>query len=271
MNVPQELLAVQKWFGSTITLPLGELSEPLELPSYDESVKELCTHYLTDSPYLKSHERIGIYNRLYWYRLYLAFHTAFPFVTRLFGYDSLHAKIVQPYLRKYPPSHWSLSRMSDRFLQWLEEEYHAKDKHLIAHAARLDLAYEKVFLAPAQVPLTRITEGKIVLQPFVKAFHTPADFFTLREKFLAQTVEYWEKHAFPPLHYDRDYYFVLHRSPEGIKYAEICPVRYFILQQLEKGILLPDLCHALEDRVFNPNDLQQWFCAWTASGWLYNS
>lgn len=271
LNAPSELLEIQRWFGKVITLPLKELSEPYDIPEYDDLLQKQCALCLTDGPHLKSYERIGIYNRLYWYRLFDAFHTSFPFLSRLFGFEGLHEKIAQPYLLKYPPSHWSLNKLGQHLLKWIEEDYSSKDKSLVLWAASLDLAFERVFLAPAFPPLSQDTKEEITLQPFVKVFKMPADFFTFRKKFLEHPVDHWIENDFPSIQYDRDYYFVLHRSSEGIVYEEICAARYSILHLLEKGISLPDLCEKLESASFQIDGLQQWFCDWTILGWLTKS
>lgn len=267
MNAPDELLEIQRWVGKIITLPLKEMSEH-DIPVYDTALKIQSSLYLTDGPNLKSYERIGIYNRLYWYRLFNAFHTSFPFLTRLFGYEGLHEKIVVPYLLKYPPSHWSLNHLGDNLTLWIEEEYFFKDKSLVSWAAAIDLAFEKIFLAPTHPPLVQSTEQKIALQPFIKLFKMPADFLTFRKKFLEHSVDYWTENDFPSIHYDREYYFILFRSPDDIHYEEICPARYQILSLLDKGITLRALCDHLESASLDMTGLQQWFCDWTGSGWL---
>ena len=156
-KVPNRLKNTQEWFASIITMPIDENSKMNPVSPRGISMKEEAKQYIRPSHALEPHQRIEIYNQQYWWRLLSTLHDIFPFVSRLFGFELFNLTIGMHYLNKYPPIHWSLNDLGTRMPQWVEEEYHEEDRHLILNAVRIDCAYNDSFFMPFSASFATFT------------------------------------------------------------------------------------------------------------------
>lgn len=280
LSIPESLKRTQQWFGQIIGRPVDANSQMNPISPSGRSMTEEALDYITSGPVLRADQRIEIYNQQYWWRLLNALHENLPLTTRLFGYQDFNESLAKPYLVKYPPQHWSLNFLADRFPQWIQEEYYASDRELILHVAEIDWAFNVCFVAP-QFPIDGQAE-KLQTQPYVQFFRLPYDLFQFRKEFLLQTPEYWEENEFPSLHHfeaDSPGHFVLYRnSYNNIVHEKIEASEFTVLEYVRKGISLDDLCAWLEtlppeSLLYKDSNIHlgEWFQRWTASGWLQQS
>lgn len=287
--VPQLLKNTQQWFASIITRPIDENStmNPIS-PSGRPMVEEAWDHILP-SPTLQPAQRIQIYNQQYWWRLLSTMHDVYPLVVRLFGYHDFNQQLAMPFIVKYPPNHWSLSYLGERFPQWIEEEYHAGDKTLVLNATKVDFAYNSSFLSGRNVGIESsyfyseenaagLLELPLTFQTHLHLFEIPYDLFQFRVEFLKQEVDYWIEHDFPELIQNASeelYHFVLYRTRgNSIAVETISANEFKVLKRFESGATVDLVCQWLEEQQDATlseeasNHLNLWFQRWIANQWL---
>lgn len=281
-KVPQHLKKLQQWFGGIIGRPIDEDSRINPLTPAGNPIEEESAIYITPSHSLRPAQRIQIYNQQYWWRLLNTMHESFPLVTRLFGYYDFNKTLAIPYLVKYPPRHWSLSFLGDRFVQWIDEDYHAADKRLVMDAARVDWAFTDSFIAPELpcIDAKTLADGndllsqKLYLQPHVHLFQMQDDIFSYRVDFMKQEPDYWIDHDFPKLHKSQTGHYFLARTPgNDLFWREISPIEYQLLAFFKKGTTIERACDWLESLDHAAAEeaskkLHHWFQEWTKQRWL---
>lgn len=280
--VPEELKDTQVWFASIITRPIDEKSAMQPYSPAGVLMEEEAKQYIIPSPTLRPAQRIQIYNQQYWWRLLSTLHESFPFLTRLFGYQSFNQSIGIPYLDKNPPNHWSLNLLGSRLTDWIKREYKGEDHKLVYDAAALDWAYDASFVAPffPTIDASLLSENQkllstvLYLQPYVVLFKMEYDLFSFRLDFLKQDPDYWLTHDFPPLTKDKTYYFVLYRNRgNAICYQEIYKEEWMLLNRFNEGSSIESACQWLEEQNEEILDsalsnLHIWFQEWTARQWF---
>lgn len=202
-------------------------------------------------------ETKGIYHDLYWSRLFTYFYRSYPFLTRLFGYAEMREKLLIPYLAVYPPKHWSLHVLDHSFIKWLKINYQG----FVLEAAQLDAVFLRLYVTshrsfpkPSSV---------LYLQPTVALWESHCDLLTLREKFLEQSVEYWETHSFPEKQ-KSIHYFMIFRSPrKEVEWRKISKEEYELLHAIKEGKRLEEIVEMIESEAF-----PLWIYEWAQLGLL---
>ncbi len=273
-SVPLPLKRTQQWFGKIISTPLDEEGYIQQITPSGEPIEKEASLLIAPSLQLTSGKRIEIYNQQYWYRLINVLQEAYPLLVRLFGYVDFNETIAVPYLTKYPPNTWTLNALGDRLTQWIEEEYHAPDCHLVLDAARTDHAYDVSFLAGACEPVHPALEQTITLQPFVRLLELSRDLPSVRYTFLKQEVDYWLEHDFPETLRDGPYYFAIYRRADlSIAYRQIHKAQHAMLCHIEKGASLEEVCDQVsdEDQEIVEAHLTEWIQEWLNDQWLIST
>ncbi len=168
---PAWLAAFQARFTSVLRTPLdrgsGSLSPRADL--YDrDAIRDVV-----DGPHAAGSERLAVYNRQVWCRLFNALHDAFPLTVRLLGYWWFNAWAAR-FLDAHPPRGWDLDDVGERFVAWLEADLARPDPgadaedpgaaeagpesleridprldaRMLVEAARIDEGFRTVFRAP---------------------------------------------------------------------------------------------------------------------------
>ncbi len=284
-KVPKTLLKMQEWFASIITQPIDDESKINPIAPSGASIVNEATRYIIPSPTMAPDKRIEIYNQQYWWRLLGTMHDSFPLVTRLFGYYEFNQTIATPFLKKYPPDHWSLNHLGSRLPQWAQEEYKEKDRSLILEAIEVEWAFNDSFFsgelntkdflkATKEGENSSLLEEKVYLQPHVHLFELKHDLFSFRDKMLQEDVEYWGNNDFPPMKKNKLFHFVLYRKQNGhVVWKEISRNAFRLLNHFKTGCSLIDACQWLEEQDDDliteaTEHLHLWFQEWTMHRWL---
>lgn len=282
-HVPHPLKTTQEWFGKIIGRPLSEEGGISLLAPSGQPIESESKSYIAPSPTLQPFERIQIYNQQYWWRLLNNLHDTFPFLTRLFGYYDFNETLAIPYLRKHPPTHWSLNKLGDLFPSWIQTNYLKEDRELTYAAAVLDEAHYALFFKPLVPSFTipsdceGILSQSLSLQPHVKLFHHPYDLFSLRREMLKEDPDYWISHDFPELKKEPTFTMLFRlRNCGTIIRKTLSSVEYLILKQFQSGTSIEAVCDWLEGQ---PEDIQEaaekglqlWFKEWTQDGVLMSN
>src|SRR5437016_6261368 len=106
IEVPAEILNIQKWFSGIIVNPLIEdRINPISPMGIDIQIE--VARFILPSAHLKPYQRMEIYNQQYWWRLINILQANFPLTLRLLG-PGMFNRIVVLFLKENPPKHWSL-------------------------------------------------------------------------------------------------------------------------------------------------------------------
>ena len=259
-TVPPKLKRIQTWFGSIISRAIDEDSKmnPIS-PSGQQMELEACD-YIRPSPTLRPAQRIQIYNQQYWWRLLNTLQETFPILTCIFGYHDFNRTLAIPYMQKYPPRHWSLAFLGDRFSQWIDDSYDANDKKLVLDAAKLDWAFSEAFICSEHPAISSDTLQKgetpvhlmnqiLLLQPHVHLFVWDYDLLDFRKKLMKQKPQYWVDNDFPNLKKEKKYYYVLYRTCHNdVAWDEILEGEWKLLDLFKNGNSIDKACEWIYDQ-----------------------
>ncbi len=177
-DAPAWLADLQARFGATIRTPLDRASGTLRATpaAYDAALVEQAR----GGPKTSGAERLAVYNRQYWFRLFGVLQTAFPLTTRLLGHWTFNDHASR-FLLAHPPHGWDVGRAADGFETFLDEEtpgeHVAAGDRLVARealveAARIDAAFMRVLGAPEILPYRpsasdapRLLDARLVPSP----------------------------------------------------------------------------------------------------------
>lgn len=182
-DAPAWLADFEARFGDAIRTPLDRTSGTLTATprAYDAELAREA-----------GEEKLAVYNRQYWFRLFDVMQSAFPLTTRLLGAWTFNA-LAEKFLLEHPPTGWDVDHAPDAFEYFVIAEEQPAE---IAEAAWIDAAYREVFRAPKTTPFRPTAEdaAKLLdsrLEPS-PAFAVIVEHFALidlRKKILAERAE----------------------------------------------------------------------------------
>ena len=261
MRAPIVLEELQAWMSEILLRPLREVGE-YKIPILKDPEIE---RRVSPGPVLTAHQRIGLYNQQYWYRILNIMQDHFPGLVLLFGHGDFNRKIAEPYVLEHSPVHWSLSRLGEHMSLWLKRRYWEDDKILVSEIARLDWAYYRLYAVRALPPLVEGDLGKrLYLQPSISLFSMRGEFFAFRSALLSQEIEYWIEHPFPSIEmFSEKKYFALYLENMAPRYEEIPKEAYQILKRFQKGSTLEEALEGISSL-----EVGRWFQKWAKRGWI---
>jgi len=177
---PEWLRELQGRFGDLLRTPLERSTGSLQAPSaaYDEKLLEAVLPSETHG----NAERLAIYHRQYWFRLFTALRALYPLCARLVG-DWHFNELAARHLHERPPRGFDIDAIGDDFELSIAEylaDTRAKgdnarwsvDPTAVLEAARVDAAFHRVARAPHSEPLrpaaadaSRLGESCLRLSP----------------------------------------------------------------------------------------------------------
>jgi len=277
------LLALQKRMAAALMRPLvaGDHIDPAA-----------PADYIKPNDRLTSLERLEIYSRSYWYRLFDSLYEDFPGLRAVLGQRAF-ARAAKAYLTDLPSASWTLRNLGSRLEAWLRgNPAFAGDRlDLALDMIRLEWAHieafdaeEKKVLGPED--LLELGPGlRIAVQPYVRLIelHYPVD--DLRVKVNAASEEHGTAsnavlkrkaggmvrriHRMPPEHI----FLAVHRLDFMVYYRRLDAGEFRLLAALGEGLPVGNAMEAaLEDSPIPVEDLRRrvetWFAAWAEMGWL---
>lgn len=193
---PAWLADFQARFGGMLRTPLDRASGTLTAATakYDP---HLCTEAL-DGPVASGAERLAVYNRQYWFRLFSVLHAGFPLTARLMGYWEFN-EVAANYLLARPPRDWDIEQIADGlpafFEDALAESATASRLTLrltLIESVRLDAAYREVFRAaslphfrPSASDAADLLTGHLAAHPAMRIVEEHRALVALRTTLLA--------------------------------------------------------------------------------------
>lgn len=160
---PRWLVEFQREFSAVLRAPLDRTLGALQadVQQYPEGIAGDAVATTA----LSARERLAVYNRQYWYRLFSVLQRAYPLTTHLLG-PWVFNGLASRYFEAHPPTHRELDRVAVGFSGHLLERLECEGAQALRVAAapgrslelplaalmdavRLDAAWRAVFVAPA--------------------------------------------------------------------------------------------------------------------------
>jgi Putative DNA-binding domain len=172
---PPWLSHFQREFGAVLREPLSVQSGRLE-PNLGAYSPHFCAQ-ANAGPVLSAAQRLAVYNRQYWLRLFEVLHHAYPLLTRLLGHWSMN-QLATAYLQSCPPSGHDIDCVADALpafarqpgaLRRVKGALGSADEQMLWSGIELDAVWRAVFAAPAELPfrpssrdMPRLMNGRLI-------------------------------------------------------------------------------------------------------------
>jgi len=284
MSHEPKLADTQRWFSGLVMRPLAP-DNHMHIPGEDGSALAEIDSIIAPNTKLSAFERLEVYNRQYWFRLFEALDTDFPALIKLIG-NGHFRNLAEAYLTECPSTSYTLRDLGNRLPNWLEaNSKHAGDfPQAAVDIARLEWAYVEAFDAaelptPGPEQLQQAgEEGRIRLQPHIHfvELRTAIDEFTAK----AHDYEFGRRDKLLR-RFKRDRFKVLpetftvavYRIHDQVAQLPLEAEAVTLLKSLAEGKPLGD---ALEAAFLNSSlseeqnaiRIQQWFATWSGLQWF---
>jgi hypothetical protein len=250
----EELERLQRWMLAAITDPAGTRAEGVEkivLPSRQQSAAE----------------RIAVYGNAYFARLLEVLRELFP-CTRFAVGDELFDRFAVDYLQEHPPHSYTLARLADQWVDYLDATRPADWGEFVVEAARLEQAIDRIFDGPGPEGLPPLVmpanaDDSIKLR-FIPGFELHAFRYPVSRYYTE-----WKAGRQPEWPERGPQYVALLRRDYIVRRHELSAVQYSLLQALYRGSSLGEaIVDAAEVEAANVEELavefRRWFGVWGA-------
>ena len=290
MNAP-DLQALQKRMATAVMLPLTRNETMQRRTSTGTSMAKEADAFIKPNDQLTSFERLEIYNRQYWFRLFSSFEEDFPGLKSIVGARRFE-QLMRAYLEAHPSRSFTLRDLGSLLVAWLSENPHYTGPYAesaIAMAA-LEWAHIEAFDNEQRTPLTAdeiasINESsRVTLQPYLRLVEAPyaVDDALLAVQDATHAAGTTASNAVG-IHLVRrtrsrkprreQIYLAVHRNDDTVYYKRLAREDYLLLGALERGETLGDAIEAaFIDRAIpepdRPTYVQSVFHYLMQMGWL---
>jgi hypothetical protein len=234
---PDWLAALQQRFGALIRTPLDRATGSLRAQTqrYDRAI---CDD-IDPGPHTGARERLAVYHRQYWFRLFTMLQGEYRLTARLVGMWQFNG-LASRYLQEHPPRSHDLQHAAHAFVDFaarLPRSGHAGvPRDALCEAAQLDAAHARVFLAPdvhlltpAQLGGADLPARRLRLAPTVALFRESRPLVALRRTLLDDSADT----AVPlPAPLAAPNYWVIFRVDDGTQLAQIDPLAHLLFTSL---------------------------------------
>ncbi len=284
----EDLRAFQRMMASALVRPLT--SDDKLQPRWIDGrpMDEVASEFIKPNDRLTSFERLQLYSRMYWFRLYDSIRDDCPGLLAALGERSF-GRLAQAYLARYPSRSFTLRDLCSRLEQFIREKPRltAPRTALASEIARFEWAQTVAFdgesrpvIATSQLARTPPSRLRLGLQPYVTllALRYPIDTFVIALKrrdalrseasntpdAAAVVHRAFRRAALPR---PRRTHVAVHRHNNRLFYKRLDPAAFRILEALAGGRTLSRAIAAAGPRV-RPAQVKAWFTSWMALGWF---
>lgn len=287
-----ELLEIQRRVAAAIMHPLTQQETMPRKRRDGASNKSEADAIIKPNDRLSSFERLEIYNRQYWFRLYSSFEEDFPGLMAVIGRKKFDA-LTRAYLTDFPSRSFSLRNLGSQLENWLlaHREYIEPRADLAMDMVRLEWAHIEAFDSAAEPlidadDLAEIHDGsQLHLQPYLRVLQLkyPVDDLIIDIRSESGSSDASSNNASIARKRRRarhvaalepeDIYLALHRLENSVYYKRLNREDYRLLSALIAGAPIGraiDL--AFEDSAVPEDErasfLQAAFQTWSSLGWF---
>lgn len=288
-----ELHELQRLMAATLMRPLTPAGQMQPRWVDGRAMKQLAATFIKPHDRLTSIERLEIYNRQYWFRLWDCFHEDYPGLRAVLG-ERKFARLAVAYLTKHPSRSFTLRNLGRDLVRYLEAEpeWVLPEFQLAHDMARLEWAHIEAFDNEAKPALTsdqlldqNPARLRLRLQPHVTLLelHYPLDNFLIAVKQAAglrgaasnakanrrRTQPRTLKRRLKP---ERTF-FAAHRYNQSVYYKRLKAEQFVLLRALQEGTTLEGAVQQVLEmpasRNIDAQTVQHWFEDWSALGWFW--
>jgi hypothetical protein len=278
---PAWLADFQARFGDVIRTPLDRSTATLVAATAAYDARMLVD--ARKGPAATGADRLAVYNRQYWFRLFGVLQSAFPLTSRLVGCWAFNEHAAR-HLHSRQPRGWDIDRVADGFDTFLEEALdHERPSERLAliEAVRIDAAWRDVFRAPhtsqfrpSAADAPRLLDAHLTPSPAWRIVMEHRALLDLRKELLPDTGESIVE--LPPL-LPRPRWWSLVRRDDGISQTPIEPREAELLGYLRETSVREALARleracSPEERALLPARARAWIARsveadfWTGLG-----
>lgn len=218
--------------------------------------------WFAGGPGLTPAEQVGVYMSQYRMRIYDALVADVPGLSRLLGDEA--ESVLWGYLKENPPRSWTLNRIADRLVPWLQARG-APGPHI--EMARLDRAVMAGFEATDEEPLEPadlVDMPPLELQPHVSLLRLGYDVHAFRTLALFEDQE--------PEVDPGDFRVVIYRVKRRMRHLELDEGPFRLLELIDQGHEVSNALEQLITEGFDPAELaislRDWFSQYASKGWV---
>jgi len=252
------------------------------------SMEKVAAEFVKPNDRLSSFERLQLYNRMYWFRLFDAIRDDCPGLIAALG-ERAFDRLAQAYIEKRPSRSFTLRDLCSRLERFIVDNPRltAPRTALAAEVARFEWAQTVAFdgesrpVLPAEIlARTQPSRLRLAIQPYVTLLDLkyPIDSYMIRVKRRdtlrseASNTPGAASHAGRPrrraaLPGRARTFVAVHRLDNRLFYKRLDPAAFRVLSALSRGATLTVAVAAAGPRVI-PARVRQWFKVWMALGWF---
>lgn len=288
------LLDMQRRMAAAVMEPLtqGETTRKRRRDNVEMSVE--AAQFIKPSATLSSFERLEIYNRQYWFRLYDSFEDDFAGLRAVLG-KTRFDRLMKAYIADRPSMSYTLRDLGSGLADWLaqNESFTGSESILASDVVRLEWAHIEAYdggeyPAPdAEFMASISAETRIGLQPHVRllALSYPVDEFMVRLRQGAGSSDVSSNNASTHRKAHRvrrgiqvpaePVWLAVHRQDFSVYYKRLSAEEYRMLTALQAGKPIGEIFSAgFDQSSINEDDrpgfLQDRFQQWSALRWLHD-
>ncbi|HEX4039998.1 MAG TPA: DNA-binding domain-containing protein [Acidobacteriaceae bacterium] len=287
-----ELLDIQRRMAAAVMHPLTRAETMPRRRRDGASNQREADAIIRPNDRLTSFERLEIYNRQYWFRLYSCFEDDFPGLLAIVGRAKFDA-LMRAYLTDCPSQSFSLRNLGSRLETWITEHpaYVAPHVTLALDMVRLEWAHIEAFDEEERPRLsaeglTELSEGSTLhLQPYLRllALNYPVDdlLVQVRSEDGSSTSSANNASAVRKRHHVRQVaalaprvmHLAVHRHENSVWYKPLAGEEFDLLGALVAGRPLGEALEGALASSTIPEDqrpafLQETFATWAMLGWF---
>jgi hypothetical protein len=289
--INSDLYRLQRRMATAVMRPLTRSEQMRKRDKSCSSVADEADAFIRPNDRLTSFERLEIYNRQYWFRLFSSFEEDFPGLKSVVGSRRFQS-LMRAYLEAHPSRSFSLRNLGSSLVEWLKEnpQYTKPDADSAVAMAALEWAHIEAFDNESREPLTadeiaRLDgDSHIALQPYLRLLAAPyaVDDALLAVREGSQPTGMQASNAVR-LHLVRrarsrrlvreQVYLAVHRHDDTVYYKRLSREDFLLFRALEGGQSLGEAIDiAFVDSAIPESDrpalIQSAFHHWMQMGWL---
>ncbi len=287
-----ELLEIQRRVAAAILHPLTRTETmPRRRQDGSSNVRE-ADALIKPNDRLSSFERLEIYNRQYWFRLYSSFEEDFPGLKAIVG-NAKFETLMRGYLTDCPSTSFTLRNLGSRLVKWLEEypEHVEPRRALAMDMARLEWAHIEAFDSGEEEvldadDLAAINDNSLLrLQPYLRVLELryPVDDLLIELRNESGSSDASSNNASSARkrkHVRRvaavepeEIFLAVHRHENSVYYKRLHREDFLLLKGLLEGLSIGAAINAAFAGSSLPDDqrgafLHEAFASWAALGWF---
>ena len=289
--IASDLQLLQQRMAAAVMRPLTRNEEMRKRDASCPSVADEAAAFIRPNDRLTSFERLEIYNRQYWFRLFSSFEEDFPGLKSVIGSRKFEI-LMRAYLEAHPSRSFTLRNLGSALIAWLKQnpQYTKPYTDSAIAMAAFEWAHIEAFDNESRPPLTADeiaglnADSHIALQPYLRLLAAP---YAVDNALLAVRDSSHDSGSQASnavgIHLVRrtrsrrptreQIYLAIHRHDDTVYYKRLSREDFLLLEALERGDSLGEAIdtafrESTAPESEHPVIIQSAFHHWMQMGWL---